>query len=76
MVAQGLYLTHWSPYSNLESDVPLAIRVSMKLPFLPLHCWNDTTFKSIGIVFGKYIDRFEPHVDIFSYARSVLATVS
>lgn len=31
----------------------------MRLPHLPLHCWNLESMETIGNKLGKYIDRVE-----------------
>jgi hypothetical protein len=41
----------------------------VKLPFLPLHFWNDDTLKAIGNSLGRYIDQAEPKYEIQDYER-------
>jgi hypothetical protein len=60
MGARGMYLNKWNPYFCLESGIPLAAPVWVRMPFLPLHCWNDETLKKIRNLLGYYIDRVEP----------------
>jgi hypothetical protein len=60
MGARGMYLNKWTPDFSPENDIPSAVPVWVRLPFLPLHCWNDETIRSIGNSLGKYIDRAEP----------------
>jgi hypothetical protein len=60
MGARGMYLNKWTPDFSPENDIPSIVPVFFRLPFLPLHCWNDETIKSIGNTLGKYIDRVEP----------------
>ena len=50
-------------------DVPLAVPVWVRLPHLPLHCWNDETLQAIGNSLDKYIDKAEPKGPLFSCAR-------
>jgi hypothetical protein len=60
MGSRGMYLNSWTPDFSPENDIPNAVHVWVRLPFLPLHCWNDETILSIGNTLGKYIDRVEP----------------
>ena len=46
MGPQGMYLNKWDLYFNPEKDIPKAVPVWVKLPHLPLHCWNDEDFGS------------------------------
>ena len=45
------------------------VPVWVKLPHLPIHCWNDEDFQAIGNTLGKYIDKSEPKAPMFSCAR-------
>lgn len=56
MGPQGLYLNKWSPDFDPTQDVPKAVPVWVRLPHLPLHCWNQKIFQIIGNALGKYID--------------------
>ena len=49
-------------------DVPSVIPVWVRLPHLPLHCWNSTSLEAIANKLGKYIDRAK-RKDLFSCAR-------
>jgi hypothetical protein len=60
MGSRGMYLNSWTPDFSPENDIPNAVPVWVRLPFLPLHCWNNETIRSIGNTLGKYIDRAEP----------------
>jgi hypothetical protein len=68
MGPQGLYLNKWSPNFDPSQDVPSAVPVWVRLPHLPLHCWNQKTFQIIGNVLGKYIDQ-ATRKDQYSCAR-------
>jgi hypothetical protein len=57
MGAQGLYLNRWTPDFNAETDVPTEVPVWVRLPNLPIHCWNSPTLEKIGNSLGKYIDK-------------------
>jgi hypothetical protein len=60
MGARGLYLNRWTLDFNPENDIPSTVLVWVRLPFLPLHCWNEETIKEIGNSLGWYIDNAEP----------------
>ena len=69
MGSKGLQLNNWNPHFNVENDIPSTIHVWVKLPFLPLHCWNYKTLQAIGNTLGKYIDPVEPKDGIQNYAQ-------
>jgi hypothetical protein len=56
MGPQGLYLNKWTPDFDPTQDVPSAVPVWVRLPHLPLHCWNHKSLQIIGNSLGKYID--------------------
>ena len=60
MGVRGMYLNKWTPEFNQENDIPLVVPVWVRLPFIPLHCWNDETIRNIGNTLGKYISHDEP----------------
>eukprot|EP00253_Pinus_taeda_P007342 PITA_07342 len=60
MGPQGLYLNQWNPDFDPSQDVPSAVPVWVRLPHLPLHCWNQKSFQTIGNALGKYIDQALP----------------
>jgi hypothetical protein len=68
MGPQGLYLNKWSPDFDLTQDVPSVVPVWVRLPHLPLHCWNLKSLESIGNTLGKYIDKAD-RKDQYSCAR-------
>ena len=68
MGPQGLYLNKWTPDFDPSLDVPSAVPVWVRLPHLPLHCWNSDSLEAIGNTLGKYIDK-DDRKDQFSYAR-------
>ena len=47
MGPQGLYLNKWTPDFDPNQDVPSAIPVWVRLPHLPLHCWNSRSLEAI-----------------------------
>ena len=68
MGPQGLYLNKWTPDFDPTQDVPSAVPVWVRLPHLPLHCWNPKSLQIIGNTLGKYIDQ-APRKDQYSCAR-------
>jgi hypothetical protein len=68
MGPQGLYLNKWTPDFDLAQDVPLAVPVWVRLPHLPLHCWNQKYLHAIGNMLGRYIDQ-AVRKDQYSCAR-------
>jgi hypothetical protein len=65
---KGLYLNKWSPDFDPTQDVPSAVPVWVRLPHLPLHCWNKKSLQIIGNALGKYIDQ-AARKDQYSCAR-------
>ena len=57
MGPRGMYLNKWDLSFDPAKDIPKAMSVCVKLPHLPLHCWNDEDFHAIGNTLGKYIDK-------------------
>jgi hypothetical protein len=68
MGPQGLYLNKWTLDFDPEEDIPSAVPVWVRLPNLPIHCWNWDSLKHIGDALGKFIDR-ENNKDQYDYAR-------
>ena len=48
MGPQGLYLNKWTPDFDPAVDVPTAVPIWVRLPNLPVHCWNWESLKHIG----------------------------
>jgi len=69
MGTKGMYLNQWTLDFSQENDIPCVVPVWVRLPFLPLHCWNDETIKNIGNALGRSIDRVEQHNILQSFAR-------
>ena len=57
MGPRGMYINKWGLAFDPEKYIPKVIPVWVKLPHLPLHCWNDEDFRVIGNTLGKYIDK-------------------
>jgi hypothetical protein len=68
MGTQGLYLNRWTPNFDPASEVPKDVPVWVRLPNLPIHCWNSSSLQAIGNGLGHYIDRDDPK-DQYSCAR-------
>ena len=68
MGPQGLYLNGWTPDFDPEADIPKAVPVWVRLPNLPMHCWNPKSLQTIGNALGKYIDMANPK-DQYACAR-------
>jgi hypothetical protein len=68
MGAQGLYLNRWTPNFDPASEVPKDVPVWVRLPNLPIHCWNSSSLQAIGNGLGHYIDKADPK-DQYSCAR-------
>jgi hypothetical protein len=60
MGTQGLYLNRWTPSFDPEMEVPKDVPVWVRLPNLPIHCWNPSSLQAIGNGLGHYIDRADP----------------
>ena len=52
----GMYLKKWDLSFDPEKYIPSTFLVWVKLPHLPLHCWNDEYLIEIRNTLGKYID--------------------
>jgi hypothetical protein len=57
MGTQGLYLNKWTPDFNPLVDTPKEVPVWVRLPNLPLHCWDFESLQRIGNGVGKFIDK-------------------
>ena len=56
MVSQGLYLNSWMPEFDPEVDIPKSVPVLVRLPNLPMHCWNPKSLNAIGNAMGRYVN--------------------
>jgi hypothetical protein len=65
----GMYLNKWTPDFSPKNDIPSAVPVWVRIPFLPLHCWNDETIRNIGNTLGKFINCVEPKEGLQACAR-------
>ena len=69
MGSRGLYINRWTLSFDLEKDVPSVVLVWVRLPHLPLHCWNEEDLQAIENTFGKYTDKADPKGPLFSCTR-------
>lgn len=56
MGPQCLYLNKWTLDFDPAVDVPKVVPVWVRLPNLPVHCWNWDSLMHIGNALGKFID--------------------
>jgi len=54
---RNIYLNEWTLDFNPKNDIPYVVSVWVRLPHLPLHCWNDDALRIIGNFIGRYIDK-------------------
>ena len=59
MGPQGLYLNKWTPKFDPTQDVMLVVPIWVRLPHLPLQCWNSESLEIVENKLDKYIDRAE-----------------
>jgi hypothetical protein len=57
MGTQGLYLNKWTPDFDPLVDQPKEVPVWVRLPNLPMHCWDFESLQRIGNRVGRFIDR-------------------
>src|SRR6266849_5596320 len=48
MGTQGLYLNKWTPDFDPSVDLPKEVPVWVRLPNLPVHCWDLDSLQKIG----------------------------
>jgi hypothetical protein len=68
MGTQGLYLNKWSPDFNPLMDMPKEVPVWVRLPNLPIHCWDNESLLRIGNGVGRFIDKAD-HKGQYTCAR-------
>ena len=56
MGSQGMYLNRWTPDFDPTVDVPKEVPLWVRLPNLPVHCWNFHSLQKIGNGLGIFID--------------------
>ena len=68
MGSKGMFLTHWT----LGFDQYMEISVApewVKLPYLPIIFWDESTLKDIRNKQGRFIDWAKTKGGNYSYAR-------
>ena len=60
MGLQGLYLNSWTLDFDPEADIPKAVPVWVRLPNLPMHCWNPKSLNAIENTLERFIDMESP----------------
>jgi hypothetical protein len=65
---RGPYLNQWTLDFDPSWDVLSVVPIWVRLPHLPMHCWNPKTLEAIGNKLRKYIDRAKRR-DQYSCAR-------
>jgi hypothetical protein len=68
MGKQGLYLNKWTPDFDPLVDLPKEVSVWIRLPNLPMHCWDFESLQRIGNEVGMFIDRAD-NKGQYTYAR-------
>jgi hypothetical protein len=68
MGTQGLYLNRWTPDFDPMVELPKEVPVWVRLPNLPVHCWNYEALQKIGNGIGKFIDKAD-NKSIYNCAR-------
>jgi len=68
MGTQGLYLNRWTPDFDPSVDLPTEVPVWVRLPNLPIHCWNFEALQKIGNGIGKFVDKAD-NKNIYNCAR-------
>ena len=49
-------MNNWTPNFDPEAHIPMAVPIWVRLPNLPMHCWNPKLLNAIGNTLGRYID--------------------
>ena len=68
MGSQGLYINRWTPNFDPSVDLPKEVPVWVRLPNLPVHCWNFEALQMIGNGIGKFVDKAD-NKSIYNCAR-------
>ena len=57
MGTHGLYLNKWTPDFDPSVDLPKEVSVWVRLPNLPVYCWDIESLQRIGNGIGHFIDK-------------------
>lgn len=71
----GFYLDRWNLDFKPENGTPLAVPVQVKLPYIPLHCWDEETLRNIRNALGKYIDIAKVRESMYACERIYVEVV-
>lgn len=72
LLKRPVIMKPWSPEFNFNEDILSTIPLWIKLPNLPLNCWNAVTLSKIGSSLGGqplYVDECTTHTSRISFAR-------
>ena len=50
-------MNKWTPVFDPTVDLPKEVPVWVRLPNLPLHCWDFESLQRIGNGIGRFIDK-------------------
>ena len=67
-----MYSNRWNLDFDLNKDVLFVVLVWVKLPYLPLLCWNDENLVSIGNLLRNYINKSERKPPMFACSCSCI----
>jgi len=56
MGTHGLYLNKWTPDFDPSVDLPKEVSVWVRLPNLPVYCWDIESLQRIGNGIGHFIE--------------------
>ncbi|KAH0748451.1 hypothetical protein KY290_027683 [Solanum tuberosum] len=71
LLRRPVIMKPWVPEFNFKEEILITIPVWIKLPNLPLNCWNSIVLSKIGSSLGKplYADECTTQVSRISFAR-------
>ncbi|KAK6780222.1 hypothetical protein RDI58_022406 [Solanum bulbocastanum] len=71
LMRQPVIMKPWVPDFNFKEEMLTTIPLWVKLPNLPLNCWNEVVLCKIGSILGKplYADECTSQVNRISFAR-------
>ncbi|KAG5607168.1 hypothetical protein H5410_028660 [Solanum commersonii] len=71
MMRRPIIMKPWVPEFNFKEEILTTIPIWIKLPNLPLNCWNPTVLSKIGSRLGKplYADECTTQASRISFAR-------
>ncbi|KAK4737685.1 hypothetical protein R3W88_001382 [Solanum pinnatisectum] len=71
LMRRPVIMKPWVPEFNFKEEILTTIPLWVKLPNLPLNCWNEVVLSKIGSILGKplYADECTSQVNRISFAR-------